>query len=408
MKYSKIITRKTSLWLLLATIILLTGSLIKDHFDYVTLEKLFADVTKIPGDSWDEQYKDVKIKDKYKVVYIPTVGGEHSAAKYFQHAAEKIGWEVKIYPMTIQGKEDEIISFNPDFIIGTFLNTTDRGFLDTLLQYKKYYWISMPIKSRIKKSLDTVLKTDARLWYIVYSGAGMLSCPEEEIGLYKIMWNKLNKPFYGIKFLPLPPSNDYEPAEPKRVFWGGVSGDGFRFSQRYKSFITLLSQKVPIKVYGPRYTYHFLESKLYGGYIPPGLENIEAIRKNGIYLVSHQKAHFDGNVPSMKPFEAAAANVITISDMHPFVMKHFGDSMLYFDHNASPEEMYRQVEKHVSWILENPDRAKEMANRAHQIFLEKFTVDQDLIRIAKMHEYILTQEKQMNLEYPFSYGDVCN
>lgn len=36
---------------------------------------------------------------------------------------------------------------------------------------------------------------------------------------------------------------------------------------------------------------------------------------------------------------------------------------------------------------------KEMANRAHQIFLDKFTIEQDLVQIAKMHEYILDRDK---------------
>ena len=65
--------------------------------------------------------------------------------------------------------------------------------------------------------------------------------------------------------------------------------------------------------------------------------------------------------------------------------------------------MYKQVKNHVDWILENPEKAKAMANKAHQIFLEKFTLEKDLIRIAKMHESILMQEKQMNLKYAPAY-----
>ena len=44
-----------------------------------------------------------------------------------------------------------------------------------------------------------------------------------------------------------------------------------------------------------------------------------------------------------------------------------------------------------------------MAAKAHQIYLEKFTLDKDLSRIAKMHEYILEQEKKMNLSYAPAY-----
>jgi hypothetical protein len=44
-----------------------------------------------------------------------------------------------------------------------------------------------------------------------------------------------------------------------------------------------------------------------------------------------------------------------------------------------------------------------MAEKAHQIFLEKFTLDEDLKRIAKMHEFILQQEQQMGLKYSPAY-----
>ena len=65
--------------------------------------------------------------------------------------------------------------------------------------------------------------------------------------------------------------------------------------------------------------------------------------------------------------------------------------------------MYKQVKAHIDWIKENPEKARLMAAKAHQIFLDKFTLDKDLIRIAKMHEYILRQEKEMGLKYAPAY-----
>jgi len=65
--------------------------------------------------------------------------------------------------------------------------------------------------------------------------------------------------------------------------------------------------------------------------------------------------------------------------------------------------MYKQVKAHYDWIKANPEKAKAMAARAHQIFLEKFTLEKDLVRIAKMHEYVVKQEKEMGLSYPLAY-----
>ena len=49
--------------------------------------------------------------------------------------------------------------------------------------------------------------------------------------------------------------------------------------------------------------------------------------------------------------------------------------------------MYEQVKAHFAWIMANPVQAKIMAAKTHKIFLQKYTLDRDLIRIAKMHEH---------------------
>jgi hypothetical protein len=114
--------------------------------------------------------------------------------------------------------------------------------------------------------------------------------------------------------------------------------------------------------------------------------------------------HFKGGEPNMRGFEAAAANAVVISDKHPFIVENFGDSFLYFDYKADADTMYRQVKEHFDWIQNNPDKAKALAAKANKIYLEKFTLDKDLVRMAKMHEYILQQEKEnLDLTYPLGY-----
>ncbi|AVP87152.1 hypothetical protein phytr_1940 [Candidatus Phycorickettsia trachydisci] len=394
-----------SKWLLLiviVTISLLGINKLKQQYKQQEVKKLFESAAKIPAESWAEKYKDMPVKDKYKVVYLTSGAGEYSAFKYFQYAAEKLGWEVKMYFATLDGKADEIISFNPDFIIST-LYVRHECFDDRLLPYKKYYWISIPLHA-VFKGKDYLNPKGPPYEQIRNYAQGILCCSGHEMDIYRQMWNKKKKPFYGIHMCPLPPSIDYEPAEPKSIMLCNIPGaDTLKGSDRYKKFITLLTQNLPSKGYGPYNTYVDFKPGIYKGDIPRGIDNLEAIRKNGIYLSTHGAFHFEGNMLSMRPLEAAAANVIAISDKHPLVMKHFGDSMLYFDQNASGEEIYRQVKEHFDWIMANPEKAKEMANRAHKIFLEKFNLEKDLIRLAKMHEYILQEEKKLNLEYSPAY-----
>ena len=144
-----------------------------------------------------------------------------------------------------------------------------------------------------------------------------------------------------------------------------------------------------MRVYGHYNSSSYLKPHIYGGYIEPGIKNIQAIRKNGIYLLTQSDLHFQGGEPNMRGFEAAAANAIVISDKHPFIVENFGDSFLYFDYDADSEIMYAQVKAHIDWIKNNPEQAKAMAKKAHQIYLEKFTIENDLIRIAKMHENVI-------------------
>lgn len=392
------------MWLVIGISSVIT---IKEYIGDLREQKLFQEAAKIPGEFWDEKYKDMPIKESYKIVCIVYNGGEYSAVKYLQYAAQRKGWEIKLYYQSITGKENEILNFDPDFIIFPLLTFAEN--LDSRIithRSKKYYWIPMPLEL-IRKfdGIDqkNLLKTKGWFKHWLSFVDGLIITNTDQVDIYRQIWDKLGKPFNGIGMLPKPPANHYEVAEPKKLIWPEAGWDKFRSSLKYKKFISLLSQNIPMRVYGHYKNLLYLPSGVYGGYIPHGLENITAIRKNGIYLLTHSKEHFDSNFPSMRPFEAAASNVITISDMHPFVIKHFGDSMLYFDQNASAEAMYKQVKRHFDWIMANPDQAKEKANRAHKIFLEKFTVDKDLNSIAKMHEYILQQEKKMNLDYHLVY-----
>jgi spore maturation protein CgeB len=130
---------------------------------------------------------------------------------------------------------------------------------------------------------------------------------------------------------------------------------------------------------------------------------IELIHDNGIFLLMHADRHLMDQISSSRLFEAAAANVIIISDKNQFVIDNFGDNILYFDHNKSTEEQADEIIKHVEWIKKNPEKAKEMANNCHKIFLEKFTMEKQLVKLAKMHEHVLEQDRKKGYKFPTKY-----
>jgi hypothetical protein len=120
--------------------------------------------------------------------------------------------------------------------------------------------------------------------------------------------------------------------------------------------------------------------KAFKGSLPyDGTSVIKKISEMGVCLVLHSKTHLKHEIPSGRIFEAAAASAVIISDLNPFVMKHFGDAVLYVNEELSGEEVFEQIDSHMRWIQKKPDEALKMAYRAHQIFEDCFTLEQQLL-----------------------------
>lgn len=104
----------------------------------------------------------------------------------------------------------------------------------------------------------------------------------------------------------------------------------------------------------------------------------KSIQKAGIYLMVHNTEHSNDNMPTSRISEAAANSALAISDMHPFIIEHFGNSVLYFDMNQNEETIYRTLKKHIEFAKNNPEKALEMKKKAHKIFAEKFSMEVQL------------------------------
>ena len=280
---------------------------------------------------WDEKYKDIEIKDKYKVVFITSEGGEENYAINFKVCAEKIGWEVKVFLLKINNFIDKILKFDPDFIL--FSLFADRQFDSkiSLHKSKKYLFDHSVIEGHL--SFDHMTKNDLekgeispQLTQYLQPFDGVVAL-ESLFDLYQHAFIKLNKTFYGIYTHPTIPDFGYnEPVEPKSIAWGGMGWDKFRNSDNFKNFIKKLSQNLPMKIYGKNYL-SFVSDKVYAGFNPPGLAHIEAIHNNGIFLLTHADSYLNAEVPTSRIFEALSANVIVISDKHPFIIKTFGNNI---------------------------------------------------------------------------------
>ncbi len=109
----------------------------------------------------------------------------------------------------------------------------------------------------------------------------------------------------------------------------------------------------------------------------------ERLNEYGIGLCVHSHYHIKAGIPSSRIFEIISSGAIAISDMNPFVKKYFGHNVLYFDQNASKEEIYKQIDAHVQWIRTHSNEAENLARNAHQILQQNFTTEkfvQDLLK----------------------------
>ncbi len=205
----------------------------------------------------------------------------------------------------------------------------------------------------------------------------------------KSFFESSGRKFNGLLWYVSCPKTDYQPIGHQTLFYCGFQWDPKRTSPAFLTLYTLLSGKGYFEVWGPESSWSYLP-RSYRGFIPFGGDFLQnAIREAGITLVLHSQPHIYLAAPSSRIFEAAAACSVAISDRHPFIMEHFGDSVLYVDDYLRGEEMFSQVDAHMRWIFANPKEAEDLAKRAHNLFVTKFSLEKQLENLGKMHEKCL-------------------
>lgn len=310
-------------------------------------------------------------------------------------------------PGNVIGYEKHILEYDPDMIFWSeFVHNPIQDMKIRAHRSKKYLIIFAPFKALLQNKFiefNKRIKPKGNFETSIRDVHGVFVAAKE-LKLYQDIFDDYNKPFFGMRLLPTVPESEKSPINPNYLMWLGMGWDKFRSSSDYQKFITNLSEVVPMKVYGSYNTFSYLTNKkVYDGYISPGADNFKAIKNSGIYLLTHSDMHIQESNPSIRLFEAVAAQAVIISDKHPFVIEHFGDNILYFDQNADANTKHAQVKKHVEWIINNPERARAMAAKAHDIFIKNFTLEKDLIRIAKMHEYVIKVESDKGLSFSWNY-----
>ncbi|MCX6988657.1 MAG: glycosyltransferase [Chlamydiae bacterium] len=208
-------------------------------------------------------------------------------------------------------------------------------------------------------------------------------------GLFGFDPDKMHPILPNIFFYPTAYSTPYQPVTLCHLAYIIPSWGNRAISRRFRDLYDRLSRDRFSRFYGSG-RFGGLYGKQYIGTLPfNGQAIIEMYQSNGIALVLHSDMHLAEEIPSGRVFEAAAASAVIISDRNPFIEKYFGDSVFYINTSLSGAGMFAEIQSHIQTILNNPKKALKMARKAHQIFLEKFAMESQLLKLEEMHEQIL-------------------
>ena len=155
---------------------------------------------------------------------------------------------------------------------------------------------------------------------------------------------------------------------------------------RHEGLFHQLDRLDNVEFYGPSNNWKGYRS--YKGSIPfDGFSLVEEAHRCGVVLALSSDFHYRAGAASSRVYEGCAAGAVIISDANRFIKRHFGDSILYVDFDKDhPDRMFRQIKEHLDWIRNNREDARKLAQRAQEIFLEKFTLEKQLTDIINNHE----------------------
>lgn len=215
--------------------------------------------------------------------------------------------------------------------------------------------------------------------YDAYADLYSLSNGSNEVLAVVIKNSKKAKPIYPL-YIGLA-AGDYSFSEPRKALLTGSLWGCNRGSLRIARALKKLASEDLIVAVGLKDHLDFL-GKAYLGRLEAFGSALRALaefeRKYGISLIIHNHEHMLDGIPTSRLSEAISSGALIISDRNGFLSKYFGDNALYFDAFAPTQEIYQQIKNHILWARKNPELVAQKTKQAHQIFIDNFTIEQQL------------------------------
>jgi hypothetical protein len=343
-------------------------------------------------------YMPISPREKFRfgIVY-PWPGSESAESELlirFKRAAQDIGFECvmlsdfgKILDEN-QKETDELVNpMDLDFVLTTHYESHKS--VDAF--YYHLLWNPPEIPLNVAyyegKVVDNYIMNDD---YLIYDYGGMSN------HLRSILLNK-PRTLEGASTLvgSFPKSVVLKPKlENPKLFYCGMNWEKVvSNSNRHEGLFKLLDETDNVKFFGPEVVESWGGMRPWDGYkcyqysIPfDGFSILKEINDCGICLAISSDIHRRAGAVTNRTYEACAAGAVIISDNNVFMEENFKDAVLFIKYNKNdPQDTFNQIMEKYEWIKENPEKALEMAKRAQNIFIEKFSMDKQLIDVVRNH-----------------------
>jgi hypothetical protein len=153
----------------------------------------------------------------------------------------------------------------------------------------------------------------------------------------------------------------------------GLCYFGTNWDPRTRPLFRLLVQRDWMRVYGPEGSWDYLQGEKYFG--SPAFDGYgpqKEYARHGVGLAVLSRGHALDDVISNRLFEIASVGAAAICPDIPWVRKHFGDTVWYFDPNNTSFEIGEQIDAAMAQIAADPKAAAVRAQAARAIFEEHF------------------------------------
>lgn len=350
-----------------------------------------------PNNNLSEEEKEGAWKGRIVILWSGL--GEYAWALRIKNSCERLGWECYISidpaehsdydklvaekPSTADEIHELIEDVKPDCVISL---KWDRIYTKDVPNYLAATGVFKAVANPFlfeEGKIDLDLSVDTPENLLRFDGF-LLAVDGEPLERF---CHQNNKPFRSMRWLPSCGATEYRPIEPRTLFHCGFLWDHKRSGKEYIEMYSLLDDAGYFDLYGPKEKWGCAKNSVRGMTFDEE-EFRSAMQRSGIVLILHTERNLNLGAPAARIFEAAAASCVVISDRNPFVEREFGDSVLYIDHELPGKELFQQIDNHVRWILQNREEAISMAKKAHAIFMEKFTLEQQLQELKLFHTQI--------------------